>query len=145
MILLPMSSRTWCGISFSNRGKMNYNFYVYILTNKHRTVFYTGVTNNLFRRIIEHKIKINEGFTNDYNVNRLVHYELFFNIKDAIAREKQLKKRRRLWKMNLIEKNNANWDDLTEALGVTAKILDSAKTFFKKNACNEKCKRFGKP
>jgi len=111
---------------------MNYNFYVYILTNKHRTVFYTGVTNNLFRRIIEHKIKINEGFTNDYNVNRLVHYELFFNIKDAIAREKQLKKWRRLWKMNLIEKNNANWDDLTESLGVTAKILDSAKTFFKK-------------
>ena len=145
MILLPMSSRTWCGISFSNRGKMNYNFYVYILTNKHRTVFYTGVTNNLFRRIIERKIKINEGFTNDYNVNRLVHYELFFNIKDAIAREKQLKKWRRLWKMNLIEKNNANWDDLTESLGVTAKILDSAKTFFKKNACNEKCKRFGKP
>ena len=48
---------------------MNYNYYVYILTNKYRTVFYTGVTNDLFRRVIEHKIKINEGFTNDYNVN----------------------------------------------------------------------------
>jgi putative endonuclease len=95
-------------------------------------VFYTGVTNNLFRRIIEHKIKTNEGFTNDYNVNRLVHYELFFNIKDAIAREKQLKKWRRLWKMNLIEKNNANWDDLTESIGVTAKILESAKNFIHK-------------
>ena len=48
---------------------MNYNYYVYILTNKYRTVFYTGVTNDLFRRVIEHKIKINEGFTNDYKVN----------------------------------------------------------------------------
>ena len=68
---------------------MNYNYYVYILTNIYRTVFYTGITNDLFRRIIEHKIKINEGFTNDYNVNRLVHYELFFNINDAITREKR--------------------------------------------------------
>ena len=50
---------------------MNYNFYVYILTNKYHTTFYTGVTNDLFRRIIEHKIKVNEGFTNDYNVNRM--------------------------------------------------------------------------
>ena len=85
---------------------MNYNYYIYILTNIYRTVFYTGITNDLFRRIIEHKIKINEGFTNDYNINRLVHYELFFNINDAIAREKRLKRWNRQWKINLIEKTN---------------------------------------
>ena len=127
-----MSSRTWCGTSITIRGKMNHNFYVYILSNKYQTVFYTGVTNNLFRRIIEHKIKTNDGFTNEYNVNRLVYYELFFNIKDAIAREKQLTRWRRLWKINLIERNNANWKDLAESIGVTQQILDSAKAGFNK-------------
>ncbi|MBR5413101.1 MAG: GIY-YIG nuclease family protein [Fibrobacter sp.] len=102
---------------------MNYNFYVYILTNKYHTAFYTGVTNDLFRRVIEHKIKINEGFTNDYNVNRLVHYELFFNVNDAIAREKRLKRWNRQWKINLIEKTNANWIDLSESIGITEKNL----------------------
>ena len=106
---------------------MNYNYYVYILTNIYRTVFYTGITNDLFRRIIEHKIKINEGFTNDYNVNRLVHYELFFNINDAITREKRLKRWNRQWKINLIEKTNPDWKDLAEFIGVTPKILKSAR------------------
>ena len=64
------------GPPFSTKN-MNNNYYVYILTNKYHTTFYIGVTNDLYRRIIEHKIKINEGFTNDYNVNHLVHYELF--------------------------------------------------------------------
>lgn len=106
---------------------MNYNFYVYILTNKYHTTFYTGVTNDLFRRIIEHKIKVNEGFTNDYNVNRLVYFEHYFYIKDAIAREKQLKRWKRRWKIFLIEKTNAEWNDLAESIGVTDKILESAK------------------
>jgi putative endonuclease len=106
---------------------MNFNFYVYILTNKYRTAYYTGVTNDLCRRVIEHKIKINEGFTNDYNVNRLVHYELFFNIKDAIAREKRLKRWNRLWKINLIEKTNPNWIDLAESIGITTEIIANAK------------------
>ena len=105
---------------------MNYNYYVYILTNKYHTVFYTGVTNDLYRRIIEHKIKMNDGFTSDYSVNRLVHYELFFNINDAIAREKRLKRWNRLWKMNLIEKTNASWDDLAESIGVTVEVLKNA-------------------
>ena len=105
---------------------MNYNYYVYILTNKYHTVFYTGVTNDLYRRIIEHKIKINDGFTTDYRVNRLVHYELFFNVNDAIAREKRLKRWNRLWKINLIEKMNAGWDDLAESIGVTDEVLKNA-------------------
>ena len=105
---------------------MNNNYYVYILTNKYHTTFYTGVTNDLYRRIIEHKIKINEGFTNDYNVNYLVHYELFFNINDAIAREKRLKRWNRQWKINLIEKTNASWTDLANSIGVTSEILKSA-------------------
>ena len=91
---------------------MNYNYYIYILTNIYRTVLYTGITNDLFRRIIEHKIKINEGFTNNYNINRLVHYELFFNINDAIAREKQLKGGSRASKIALIEGMNPEWKDL---------------------------------
>ena len=106
---------------------MNNNYYVYILTNKYHTVFYTGVTNDLYRRIIEHKIKINDGFTNDYRINRLVHYELFFNIDDAIAREKRLKRWNRLWKINLIEKTNAGWVDLAESIGVTENVLKNAR------------------
>ena len=106
---------------------MNYNFYVYVLTNRYHTVFYTGVTNDLYRRIIEHKIKINEGFTSDYNVNHLVHYELFFNINDAIAREKRLKRWNRQWKINLIEKTNPNWTDLAEFIGVTTEVLKTAR------------------
>ncbi len=106
---------------------MNYNYYVYILTNKYHSAFYTGVTNDLCRRIIEHKIKINEGFTNEYNVNRLVHYELFFSINDAIAREKRLKRWNRQWKINLIEKTNAGWRDLADSVGATKDIVENAK------------------
>ena len=105
----------------------NYNFYVYILTNQYRTTFYTGVTNDLSRRIIEHKIKINEGFTNDYNVNQLVYYELYFNIGDAIAREKRLKRWNRQWKIGLIEKMNADWHDLAESIGVTPAMVEKAR------------------
>ena len=105
----------------------SYNFYVYILTNQYRTTFYTGVTNDLCRRIIEHKIKINEGFTNVYNVNRLVNYEHFFNIGDAIAREKRLKRWNRPWKIELIEKNNADWNDLAESIGVTPEMIENAR------------------
>ena len=114
---------TWKNLYYK---KMNNNYYVYILTNKYHTVFYTGVTGDLFRRIIEHKIKRNQGFTNDYNVNRLVHYELFFNIDDAIKREKRLKRWNRPWKINLIEQDNAEWKDLAESIGITPEILERA-------------------
>ena len=106
---------------------MNYNYYVYILTNKYHTAFYTGVTNDLRRRIIEHKIKSNKGFTNDYNVNRLVYYELHFCVNNAIAREKRLKRWNRTWKINLIEKKNTEWKDLAESIGVPDEIIEKAR------------------
>ncbi len=66
-------------------------YYVYILANKHRNVLYTGVTNNLCRRLSEHRNKLNNGFTKKYNVHYLMHYECFTNILKAIKREKQIK------------------------------------------------------
>ena len=84
-----------------------YNFYVYILTNKHKTVLYTGVTNNLKRRLKEHKEKNNPtSFTARYNVEFLVYYEHFGWIQLAIAREKEIKDMRRELKMDLIKELN---------------------------------------
>ncbi|MCD4704572.1 GIY-YIG nuclease family protein [bacterium] len=85
---------------------------VYILTNKNNTVLYIGVTNNLLRRIREHKNKKFRGFTNKYNVNKLVYYEITDNINSAITREKQLKNWRRKWKIELINEFNSEWKDL---------------------------------
>ena len=127
MIICVCQEHSRQGVEMPTPHIANYNFYVYILTNQYRTTFYTGVTNDLCRRIIEHKIKINEGFTNDYNVNQLVYYELYFNIGDAIAREKRLKRWNRQWKMELIEKTNADWHDLAESIGVTPAIVDNAR------------------
>ena len=92
-----------------------YTFYTYILTNKNRTVLYTGVTNNLKVRLKQHKEKLNpNSFTAKYNVNLLVYFETFQYINDAIDREKQLKKWNRQWKINLIEEENKDWKDLSE-------------------------------
>ncbi|MDH5543414.1 MAG: GIY-YIG nuclease family protein [Nitrospinota bacterium] len=88
-------------------------FYVYILASK-SSVLYIGVTNNLERRMYEHKKKITKGFTSKYNVNRLVYYEVCSTIKDAIAREKQLKAGSRSKKVELIESDNREWRDLSE-------------------------------
>ncbi|MDD4092626.1 MAG: GIY-YIG nuclease family protein [Smithellaceae bacterium] len=70
---------------------MNKQFYVYIMTNKNNAVLYTGVTNDLKRRVYEHKNKLLDGFTKKYNVDKLVFYEVYDDIKNAIAREKQIK------------------------------------------------------
>lgn len=86
--------------------------YVYILTNKMNTVLYTGVTNDLVRRIYEHKEKLVDGFTKKYNVNKLVYYETFNDIKSAIQREKQIKGITRQKKIDLINTINKNWKDL---------------------------------
>ena len=102
------------------------NFYVYLLTNKYKTCFYIGVTNDLVRRIIEHKAKRNDGYTKKYNVTTLVYYECFFQIEHAIAREKQLKRWHRPWKINLIEKNNAEWKDLSYSIGVTDDMVKNS-------------------
>ncbi len=85
---------------------------MYILTNKNNKVLYTGVTNNLSRRVYEHKNKLIPGFTVKYNVDKLVYYEVYENIEDAIQREKNIKKWYRKWKLELINKLNSNWEDL---------------------------------
>jgi len=87
-------------------------YYVYILTNKNNTVLYTGVTNDLVRRCHEHKNKLIKGFTERYNVDRLIYYELFDDINFAIKREKQIKGYSRDKKELLIKKLNPNRDDL---------------------------------
>ena len=89
-------------------------YYVYILASKRNGTLYIGVTNNLERRIYEHKANIIEGFTAKYNVHQLVYWEQTTDIYSALKREKQLKKWNRKWKLALIEKENPNWNDLSE-------------------------------
>ena len=89
-------------------------FYVYIMASASRTL-YTGVTNNLERRVLEHRRKLIPGFTARYNINRLVHYEVFGDIRYAIDREKQIKGWLRIKKIALIEATNRDWQDLSEA------------------------------
>ncbi|MEO8168924.1 MAG: GIY-YIG nuclease family protein [bacterium] len=89
-------------------------YHIYILTNKRNGTLYIGVTNNLRRRIYEHKHKVVEGFTSKYGLNRLVYYEIFGDIRLAIAREKQLKGWLRIKKLALIESENPAWNDLAE-------------------------------
>ena len=86
--------------------------YVYILSNKPHGIIYIGVTNDLIRRVYEHKQKICQGFTSRYNVSQLVYFEVFEDERNAIEREKQLKHWKRTWKTKLIEENNPDWIDL---------------------------------
>ncbi|MEP5611608.1 MAG: GIY-YIG nuclease family protein [Cyclobacteriaceae bacterium] len=89
-------------------------YYVYILTNYSRTVLYTGVTNNIERRVLQHKSKIDpDAFTTKYAVDRLLWFETHNDINEAIRREKLIKKWRRIWKESLIEKENPDWEDLS--------------------------------
>lgn len=88
-------------------------YYVYILTNRHNSVLYIGVTNSLEKRLTQHIIQINESsFTSRYRINKLVYFEIYGNIAMAIQREKRLKKWNRQWKIELIEKNNPEWRDI---------------------------------
>ena len=87
-------------------------YYTYILASRVGGTIYVGVTNDLVRRVYEHRTKLAEGFTKKYGVARLVHFEVFGDIENAIVREKRLKKWNRAWKIRLIEENNPNWDDL---------------------------------
>lgn len=93
---------------------MSKQYYVYILTNTRHTVLYIGVTNDLVRRLIEHKEGLGNGseFTKKYNLIKLVHYETYGDVRDAIAREKQLKGGSRKKKDELILKSNPEWKDL---------------------------------
>ena len=87
-------------------------YYVYILTNKANRVLYIGVTNDLKRRLYEHKNELVDGFTKHYHVHKLVHYESFRSINDAIAREKKLKGLLRSRKDEIISQANPLWEDL---------------------------------
>ncbi|MBI2462753.1 MAG: GIY-YIG nuclease family protein [Candidatus Spechtbacteria bacterium] len=90
------------------------SYYVYIISNKNHTVFYTGVTNNLIRRIYEHKEKLIDGFTKKYNIGKLLFFEEYNDVEVAISREKQIKDYRREKKLALIKEQNLNWRDLWE-------------------------------
>jgi len=90
--------------------------YVYIMANKPNGVLYIGVTSNLENRIYQHKNSLLKGFTEKYKLYKLVYFEVFENINDAISREKQLKNWKRQWKIELIEKKNSGWKDLYNEL-----------------------------
>jgi putative endonuclease len=91
-------------------------YFVYILTNKGHRVLYTGISNNLKRRMYEHKTHVGSKFTSRYNVTKLVYFETFDSPMDAIAREKQIKAGSRQDKINLINGMNPGWGDLTDSL-----------------------------
>ena len=95
---------------------MKYGGYTYIMTNKNNTVLYTGVTSNLIKRVYEHKESIfPNSFTSKYNLNKLVYFEGFNRIEDAIAREKQIKGGSRRKKIELINSLNPEWNDLIDS------------------------------
>tara|TARA_Y100000031_G_C8046391_1_gene304105 strand:+ start:336 stop:698 length:363 start_codon:yes stop_codon:yes gene_type:complete len=89
------------------------NYFIYIITNYKKTTLYSGITNNLIRRMDEHKKGLLNGFSKKYNLKNLVYYEETNNVNDAIKREKQLKKWNRKWKEELINKVNPVWKDLS--------------------------------
>lgn len=91
-------------------------YYVYILASKRNGTLYIGVTNDLARRLGEHRDGVVPGFTKRYGVTSLVCYEIFDSIHAAIRRETQMKKYKREWKLNLIQQNNEEWKDLAESL-----------------------------
>ena len=91
-------------------------YYIYLLTNQNNTVIYTGVTSNLCKRIWEHRNKVVKGFTQRYNIGKLVYYEIYDDPENAIAREKQIKAGSRKNKIDLIESINPEWKDLYDTL-----------------------------
>ena len=91
------------------------SYYVYIMASKRNGTLYVGVTNDLERRVYEHKTGIFDGFSKKYGIKTLVYFEATESIESAIQREKQLKNWKRQWKIDLIEENNPDWKDLAES------------------------------
>lgn len=87
-------------------------YYIYILASSKNGTLYIGVTNDLHKRVYQHKNKEVKGFTQKYKVDKLVYYEIYFDIRIALEREKNLKKWKRHWKLKLIETINPNWEDI---------------------------------
>lgn len=94
------------------------NYFVYILASSRNGTLYIGITSDLARRVEEHKTGTVPGFTEKYSVSSLVYYEVFNSAEEAITREKRMKKWNREWKLNLIEKTNPNWQDISDSLFV---------------------------
>lgn len=95
---------------------MDKQYYIYIMTNVKHSVLYTGVTNDLKKRVYQHKSKLADGFTKRYNTTKLVYYEVFESIENAILREKQIKGGSRQRKIDLIDSMNKDWIDLYIAI-----------------------------
>lgn len=94
--------------------KTVHKYYVYILASQRNGTLYIGMTNNLQRRVYEHKTGVIKGFTQKYGISMLIYFEEFQQVEQAIERENNLKKWKRAWKLKLIEKENPNWNDLTK-------------------------------
>lgn len=94
------------------------NYYIYLLASQRNGTLYVGVTNNLVRRVWEHKNDFVDGFTKKYGVHMLVWYDVTESAEAAITREKQIKKWNRTWKLRLIEENNPEWKDLYEQISM---------------------------
>ena len=92
------------------------DYYVYLLASRKDGAIYIGIANNLVRRVYEHRTKVIQGFTFKYNITRLVWFEIYEDPISAISREKDLKKWKRTWKIQLIEAQNPQWDDLYESI-----------------------------
>jgi len=92
--------------------------YIYIMSNKQNGTIYVGVTSDLIKRVYEHENSFVDSFTKKYNLKKLVYYEIFEDISEAIKREKQLKNWKRAWKVELVEKVNVEWNDLYDELVV---------------------------
>jgi putative endonuclease len=104
-----------------------HTYYVYILASKRNGTLYTGVTNNLLRRVLEHKEKTIKGFSSKYGVCKLVYFEVHKYINDAIKRESNIKAWKRKWKLKLIEENNIVWKDLLNVIASEDEINEMKK------------------
>ncbi len=104
--------------------------FIYFMCNTYNNVLYVGVTNDLKRRVAEHKAKINKGFTYKYNCDKLVYFEEYELVVEAIAREKQIKNWKREWKNELINKENPDWKDLSESIGVNEEWIKAVKEYY---------------
>ena len=113
--------------------RVNDNAYIYFLANTYNTVLYLGVTNDAVRRVAEHKAKINKGFTYKYNCDKLVYFERYILMTDAIVREKQLKNWKREWKNKLINDFNPEWKDLSEEIGVDNEYIEAIKAEYNRH------------
>ncbi|MEM1258519.1 MAG: GIY-YIG nuclease family protein [Bacteroidota bacterium] len=99
-----------------------HQYYVYIISNQKNGTLYIGMTNDLERRVFEHKNKLIEGFTKKYGLTQLVYFEVYQYVNDAILREKRMKKWKRQWNIDLIEEENPEWNDLAPVV----LLMDSA-------------------